>query len=73
MAKNDRSKGKRVRKESPEGCIRAILGVTGDEPMPRVGLHPFRKFHGYLDFPFEGKLGSPIGPHQDTRRRYRSK
>ena len=49
--------------------LRAILGGAGDR-LPRVGVETLRRFHGYLvehlSFPFEGRLGDPIGPHRDT-------
>jgi hypothetical protein len=57
--------------DDPEGRIRAILGVAGDEPMPRVRLEALRQYHAHLaanlTFPFEGRLSDPIGPHRDTR------
>jgi hypothetical protein len=57
--------------DDPQGRIRAILGVGGDEPVPRVRLEALRKYHAYLAanlaFPFEGRLSDPIGPHRDTR------
>jgi hypothetical protein len=49
--------------------LRAILDGTEDR-LPRVGLETLRQFHAYLAdhlaFPFEGRLSSPIRPHQDT-------
>ena len=50
--------------------LRAILHGTKGR-LPRVGVENLRLFNAYLaeylSFPFEAKLSSPIGPHQDTQ------
>src|SRR5262245_17966970 len=70
MPRSDGGRKKREPANSPEARLRAILGVTGGEAMPRVGLYSLRRFHdylaGHLGFPFKGRLMSPVGPHRDT-------
>ena len=70
MTREAAGNGRPVR-DDREGRIRAILGVAGDEPMPRVRLEALRKCHDHLaanlSFPFEGRLADPVGPHRDTR------
>lgn len=62
------SKQKQQR-DSSENRIRVALGVTPDEPMPRVDLYTLRRYHDHLavslSFPYEGRLSGPIGPHRD--------
>ncbi len=49
----------------------AVFGLTGDDLPPRVNLDTLRQYHDYLaahlSLPFEGKLGTAIGPHRDTK------
>src|SRR4051812_13984252 len=56
--------------DDPAGRLRAALGGTGDR-LPGVGLDTLRRFHAYLtatlSFPLDGRLGTPVGPHRDTR------
>lgn len=48
--------------------IRAVFGLTGDDPLPGVGGGTLRAFHGYLSrhlrLPVEASWNPPSGPAQ---------
>jgi hypothetical protein len=50
--------------------IRAILGLTTDDPLPDVDDQSLRRYHrhlaAHLSFPFEASYSRETGPMQDT-------
>jgi outer membrane lipoprotein SlyB len=61
------------RPNAPEDRIRAILGLTHEEPLPKVNEANLRKYHAYLAdqlrFPFRASRAEAVGPVQYRRHR----
>ncbi|MBL8796926.1 MAG: hypothetical protein JNM56_23695 [Planctomycetia bacterium] len=62
-----------LRMNDPEDRIRAILGVTSDDPLPEVNEENLRKYHEYLNekltFPFPARYEEETGPFQSRQHR----
>ena len=57
-------------KDDQDDRIRAIFGLTSDDPLPDVNDENLRKYHRYLathlSFPFQAKYRVATGPFQET-------
>ena len=60
-----------LNKGNQDDRIRAILGLTSDDPLPEVNGERLCKYHEYLTahlkFPFPAIYSKEIGPFQDRR------
>jgi len=59
-----------LRPSDQDDRIRAVFGLTSDDPLPSVTAENLRRYHGYLaarlSFPFAAHYLVAIGPFQDT-------
>jgi hypothetical protein len=58
-------------KNAPEDRIRAIFGLTSDDPLPPANVENLRRYGSYLrsqlSFPFQGNYTVAIGPFEEAK------
>jgi hypothetical protein len=58
-------------KNDPDDRIRALFGLTSDDPLPPVNVENLRRYGSYLrselSFPFQGSYTVEIGPFEEAK------